>query len=1425
VSKANKAGRTPATASPGVPSGPTSRRLNVRALIILAVVVLVVVPGFFALKAIQGHAGQAGYVAQAKRAMDEGRPDMALSFVNEYLRRNPEDLEALELKGKVLEQTARGGAGVEEAIRVQGQILAIDPERLDARRRSVELNLRIGNYRAAETAAAEYLARGPKDAAAHRLMAQAFEGVAFRGDESYWARAVAEYEEARKLDPGDINAATRLAYLYREKSKDPARARAVMDRVLAANPKSVQARLARFRFDLSEAGGGRADAALAELDEAIKLAPGDAEARILAAELATQRADPATARRHLAAIDPAPKDDLRIKLVTGLIEFLEQKPDDAIQSWRSGLVQTGGTNAELTWRLARVMLGMGRVRDAEPLMARYRQLAGGSEPPYEYRFLVALAKLRTGSTKEGIAELEAIRDKVGREYAAQVLVALGGAYEVDRDEAKALEAYRRASNLPGSGAQPWTSMARVQLNDRPAEATATLERGLLALPEDPALLTMLAQVLWQQEMAKPKDRDWSEFLRVLARAEKAAPNSPDVAVVRADYLAKTGQLDAGLKLIQDANAKAPASAGLWLARANVLAQLGRSDEALGVLDAATKAAGENAQFRTTRARLLLDRGETTAALDVLRRGLDVVPRDQWPLMYKGLGEYHQLRADFAAARRAFDEWARLVPDSAEPRLALMNLAIASGDSASMEAQVEGMRAVGGSGSLFWKVARAEFLLQPKANAAGPDGRPMGEADRLREAEALIRDVKATAPRQPASLLLEARLAERRGKVDDAVAAYRAALDLRGGQIALRPLVSLLASKGRNDEINALLKKNSAFSGDLVRLASGMALQMGDAEQAQRLAERMLQGDPTSVDAANWKAKVQASLGKPEEAEATLRQMTLQRPEEPTAWIQLMMFQAVRGEMPAAKATFEEMKRKARTDRPELLWATCYYRVLGMQPLADESFAEALRKWPDEPKVLQAAADYFEATARPAQAEAALRRVRQVAPALDWARRRLALNLSARPNDRAAWSEAMAIVGEAPSQSDGPEDRLLRAVVLSRSGDPRERDEAIRVLEALSAELPNSAKLHDVLARSLKDVDRPKAREHAARAASADGATAEAILFHAVLELEARNLDAANAALARLVAMAPNSLPTIELEARIRHGEGKDADAADVLRKAFEARRKAPDALDVGAKIVKVMLQLGLAEAAEPVAKELGALGPKGQIAYAEFLGGRGRAREAGAALEAAAKAGAAVDAARSAIALAAEAPAGGGEWLDRTDGLLSLALKGQPASPELLQMQAYLRHMKGDFAGEIRAYEDIIAKNPNSVVVLNNMAWTLSENYGKPEEGLARADEAIKKGGWSPHVADTRGVILTRLGRADEAVKALEAAAGSLPTGPIYFHLARAYKKAGREADSEKARDLARKAGLRPEQLQPSERDEAASLVGAAGAPAPAPRP
>lgn len=1400
------------------PSTPTVKRLNVRALSLLVVVALVVIPGFFFLVWMQGRASRPLYLVEAKKAADEERYNEALRQVNAYLKDNTADLEALGLKAKILDHVARDGTGLEEAIRVQNQILSLDPKRQDARKRLIELNLRIGQFRAAQAVAEEYL-KANGDAEAHRLMGHALEGVGNLGDSASLDRAIEEYEIAEKMKPGDIGGGLRLAMLYRSKGKDPKRAAQVMDSVLEHNPKSPVARLARFQFIMSDQDASdRLARAMAEIDEALKVAPGNAEARLIAAEHAVQRGKTAEARQHLAAINPPPKNELQIKFVTGLIELQEQHDDAAIETWRSGLIQTNGSDADLTWKLARLLLDRGRIHDAEPLIAQYRRLIGGNEPSAEYRFLDAIKLTKTGRPADAIKELEAIRDKINRDLVGQHLFVLGTAYESTRDETKAMDAYRRATLRADSGSAPWLAIARIQAaTQTSSEAVSTLERGLAALPNDPRLLTTLAQLLWQQETAKPKERrDWKEFDRWLQKAEQASLAGPNLTIIRADYLAANGELDASLKLIEDACAKTPGALTLWLARVNLLTRLSRADEALSVLGLATKAVGESAVLRTVQVRFMLERGEIKGARDVLVQGLDKVPTEQRPLAWKSLGEFYQNQRDYRAAQGAFEEWSKLQPDSPEPRLALLNLAAAANDQAGMAAQVEKLKSIGGEDSLFWKNARCEFLLQIKPT--DPNYRAADDQTRLAEVEKLVKEIKAAAPWQPAGLLLEGRLLECRKQTDAAIAAYEKAVELRGGQIALRPLVVLLARENRNEQLDALHKKIGSFPPEIDKLAGEITLRMGNASEAERLTRMMTQGDPQSLDAAVWQAKVLNTLGKSREAEETLKLFTQQRPEDPSPWLQLLMFQISRREFDAAKATIETMKQRVKTDRPELLWANCY-RALGAREQADASFKAALDKWPNDLTVRRAAIDYYELAGRPELAELSLRQALKINPGLDWARRRLAMLLSSRLNDTPALSEAMSLVSEDPKGHDTPDDRLNRALVYARSSDPRHRDEAIRILEKLAIEMPNSTRLHEVLARSLLAINQTtKAREHARIAATVPEANVDSILLFATLSLTDKDVPEAERQLARLAAISPKALPTIELGARIAHVKGDDAKAVADLKRAFDDHKSAPEGIVIGIGVLKILLDLKLFDATDALGAELAKIGPNGQIAYAEYLAGRNKLADARIALEAAFKAGAKVEAARTALKIASESEKPQ-PWLEQTDTLLNLALKEQPNSIELLQVQAFLRHLQGKYPEEIQIYQGIIDRKPSNYLFMNNMAWTLSEEMGKPQEGLDRINDALKRVGLQAHLSDTRGVILLRLGRVDEAIKDLESAAAALPTAPVYFHLARAYHKAGKTEPFEKYRDLARKVGIKPEQLQPSERDEASKLIGFASTP------
>ena len=117
---------------------------------------------------------------------------------------------------------------------------------------------------------------------------------------------------------------------------------------------------------------------------------------------------------------------------------------------------------------------------------------------------------------------------------------------------------------------------------------------------------------------------------------------------------------------------------------------------------------------------------------------------------------------------------------------------------------------------------------------------------------------------------------------------------------------------------------------------------------------------------------------------------------------------------------------------------------------------------------------------------------------------------------------------------------------------------------------------------------------------------------------------------------------------------------------------------------------------------------------------------------------------------------------------------------------------------------------------MNNMAWTLSEGLNKPEQALEQINDAINKSVLvPPQFYDTRGVILTRLGKYDEAIRDLELAVQRPPHRPVWAHLARAYHKASLLDKFREARDRAKNAKppLTPDMLEKTDRAELEPLI------------
>ncbi|MCA1686834.1 MAG: tetratricopeptide repeat protein, partial [Planctomycetia bacterium] len=411
----------------------------------------------------------------------------------------------------------------------------------------------------------------------------------------------------------------------------------------SAPGKESRAYLARARHFLAT---HQTEKASEDVDAAVRDDPAGVMPRLMAAEISLEANKPDEARIHLSRIDPGQRKDVRndlmIRTLEGRIDLAESSPEAAILTWRTGLLEVGGNDVDLTWRLANVLLENGRVSEAEPLMNQYRRLVGGDDPDHPYLYLNALAMLKSNRPAEAAAQFEKMRYKAPKYLEPLVLYALGQCYEATRNTPRALDAYRQASeSLPRSSA-PRKALARLQAATKPQEAQATLQKGLSLNPESAELLTARAEFLYLEQMKKPADqRSFREVEALLDRASRSDPRSATVALFRAQVFADTGRPEDALERLKAATGLTPRTPSLWLAWANLLTALNRLGEAQDVLGQATRAAGPQAIFYVTRANVLIKQGHLVDARKVLVEGLDRVPREQKSQVWKTLGDFYQ----------------------------------------------------------------------------------------------------------------------------------------------------------------------------------------------------------------------------------------------------------------------------------------------------------------------------------------------------------------------------------------------------------------------------------------------------------------------------------------------------------------------------------------------------------------------------------------------------------------------------------------------------------------------------------------------------------------------------------------------------------------------------------------------------------------
>jgi tetratricopeptide (TPR) repeat protein len=120
---------------------------------------------------------------------------------------------------------------------------------------------------------------------------------------------------------------------------------------------------------------------------------------------------------------------------------------------------------------------------------------------------------------------------------------------------------------------------------------------------------------------------------------------------------------------------------------------------------------------------------------------------------------------------------------------------------------------------------------------------------------------------------------------------------------------------------------------------------------------------------------------------------------------------------------------------------------------------------------------------------------------------------------------------------------------------------------------------------------------------------------------------------------------------------------------------------------------------------------------------------------------------------------------------------------------ASILHAAGEAPRAVALYEEVLAKAPDDIVTINNLALLVLES-GKPDRALELAKSAAEAAvGKDPETLaktlDTLGWVRYKRGEIEEAVTMLEAASALQSADPeISYHLAKAYLESAREGEA-----------------------------------------
>ncbi len=1426
-------------------------RVNLTLLIAILVGTVALGGGSYGLYKYQKSRNASRLLDRAETARSEGDLHRTAELLMDYLRIRPRNEEAMadlsNVLAEIAEQPKAEPVDIRNAMAQLESTVREFPQRDDLRRRLVDLYMsrRVRMLKQALDHVSQLLNRKPGDPELETLLSECYFAASDPKavDHAYkligYDKTTSEFDESKAVAPHDAGVYSRLAYKLKTEQFEGDLANEVIDQMVAANPESGEAYLAKGSW--LEANDQK-DEAITLIRKAYELDPDDPNIVITNARVALRDEKPEEALKLLeAAIEKHPTEP-------GLYQSLSEASiankdyEGALAACNRGIEAVPADQSQfLMVQKARLQLQQNKLDDVRKTIADMRkgEMIPSAFPDYfEARLLMDDKKyFEAVQIFEKYQQYFANNPMMGLE----LNVMLGFSREALGQDELALEAFNEAMRIEPNN--PMAEQGRLRLMQKIGRVGPDNE-GV-------SIYAALAE-----ELAKPEDQqDWEAFDELSKDyIERMQLGDAMLDILRGEVMMRRGKYPEARKLLIGAYKKDPKNLGVRRAAVKLFAadpDQGPA-KALSLLDTVVKDLGDMPILRLERADLLamINDENLSEQLFALTQGIDDWETPQKVQLWKGLAEKFARLNNTEARAECLRKVTELAPEDLPTLIDSFNVSLAANDAAGVkQAQDAILKLVGSKEDPTWMYVEASRLL----NEWRQNG---GEGDGLKRADDLTDRALATRRDWSELINLKADIAIAEGDIGEALANYDRASTLgRQDARSLIQYIKLLRARGRFADALAQMEKINREN--LLRLLGSeyaeSLLQVGRAAEGVDAAKAFAAQAPNNGPVQLWLGRylTQASGSEKEgserrktlieEAGAAFAKAVEVDPTAADSWLALVGFYAATGDRVKADDTIRRAQLALTEDQNLIMFARSY-EMVGRTIDAESLYRLALEgaEGADRARVSRMLAQFYLGPTynRPDAIDKATPLVNGILKDAaegtiastdanaQWARSTAAQMLARSGAYQDLRNAERLIASNSDNGVLSLEDRMLMAEILTPRPEPVSRLKAATLLEEIGSNKQLSKKAELTLAKlyfALGEWRKCREKMLDIIGRYPDDPNVKLAYIEMLLQRGGpAEIDLAVRQVQRLNEIAPKDVATREMLARVAFEKGKKKEAAQALIGMLPR-----DASKITAEQIPLLRKIAmrLTEFDDParaqklleLAAKLGGVNERFQLA--QFIGEHVDVEQGLDAMEAMRSEIDAEQLVQGGLAILRVAEVKheevSADALAQVRGWLERGLREDPELISLRLQEAELFDVQHEYEKAADSYRKLLERKDltgiGRAVVLNNLAYLLALSSAD-KAAISEADrlvsEAVDILGPGTEILDTRAVVSIADKRYDDAIADLKLAVIDNPTASKYFHLATAYTLSGQEELAKAAWDEAIQRGLTRDTVSRLEKEQ-----------------